>query len=77
MRSLADSLPHAISTSRPQAHAAVAAGKGSRELVSDNLKHVLGVAMALRSAGPEGREMASELLSGQLIKRLVPGEHGA
>ena len=74
--SFVGSLPHAASTPRPQAHAAMAAGKSSRELVSDNSKHVLGVAMALRSAGPEGRQMASELLSGQLIKQMVPGEHG-
>ena len=62
---------------RPQAHAAMAAGKSSRELVTDNFKHVLGVAMALRCASPAGAQMASELLSGQLIEKVVPGEHGA
>ncbi len=55
----------------------MAAGKSSRELVTDNFKHVLGVAMALRCASPAGAQMASELLSGQLIEKVVPGEHGA
>ena len=77
MRSLAESLPHEVSTPRPQVHAAMAAGKSSRGLVSDNFKHVLGVAMALRSASPAGLQIASELLSGQLIKQLLPGDHGA
>ena len=77
MRSLAESLPHGLSTPRPQANAAMAAEKSGRELVSENFKHVLGVAMALRSASPAGLQIASELLSGPVIKQLLPGDHGA